>query len=256
TTIYAEATGAYDNPHVVLLAGLAFSGCIYDELCADPQLLETLYIVRYDLRGHGRSGKPTTPDAYQSKRFADDFKTVMNAFGLEKPVLAAWSMGAASDRPHRGRCYRRYIPHTPCDTLGVLYLAGVPCTGEILGQMFAPELAAALPGLLSTDSVSGFQASTSIFTERLFADPSAVTYAVKCLYMGHSLTPEIMALSLNRPMEVQPLWKAGKDGLSLMVVQGTADAHHVEHDTIPFMQPHFENFESVWLEGRGHALLS
>jgi pimeloyl-ACP methyl ester carboxylesterase len=46
--------------------------------------------VRYDVRGHGRSGKPTTEEAYQSKRFADDFKTVIDAFKLERPVLAAW----------------------------------------------------------------------------------------------------------------------------------------------------------------------
>ncbi|KAJ6543288.1 hypothetical protein DFH09DRAFT_1173801 [Mycena vulgaris] len=35
TTIYAEATGAPRNSHVVLLAGLALSGCIYDDFCAD-----------------------------------------------------------------------------------------------------------------------------------------------------------------------------------------------------------------------------
>ncbi|KAJ6549281.1 alpha/beta-hydrolase [Mycena vulgaris] len=251
TTIYAEATGTHDNPHVVLLAGLSLSGCIYDDLCADPQLLKTLYIVCYDVRGHGRSGKPTTPEAYQSKMFADDFKTVMDAFELHKPVLAAWSMGAAVATD-----VTSYLP--PATLSGVIYLAGVPCTGELLGEMVAPELADALPGLLSADSVSGFQASTAIFTQHLFADPSTVPYAVKCLYMGHSLTPEIMAMSLNRPMDVQPLWKAGKDGLPLLVVQGTADAHRVEHGSAKtaaaIMQPHFENFESVWLEGRGHAL--
>lgn len=46
--------------------------------------------VRYDIRGHGRSGKPNTAEAYESKLFADDFKAVMEAFELKKPVLAGW----------------------------------------------------------------------------------------------------------------------------------------------------------------------
>ncbi|KAJ7291606.1 alpha/beta-hydrolase [Mycena rebaudengoi] len=249
TTIYAEATGFPHNPHLVLLAGLSLSGCIYDDLCADAQLLETLYIVRYDLRGHGRSGKPTTPEAYQSQMFANDFKTVMDAFNLQRPVLAAWSMGAAVATD--------IATHLPPATLsGVVYLAGVPCTGEILGEMVAPGLAVALPGLLCKDDVSAFQMSSAIFTDRLFAQPETVPYKVKCLYLGHSLRPEIMELSLNRPMDVQHFWKAGKDGLPLLVVQGTTDEHRAgsPKSAEDVLKPHFKNFESVWLENRGHAL--
>ncbi|KAJ6479358.1 Alpha/Beta hydrolase protein [Mycena vulgaris] len=79
-------------------------------------------VVTADLRGHGRSGRPTSPDAYQSKIFVDDFITVMDAFGLGKPVLAAWSMGAAVATD--------VAAHLPPATLsGVIYLAGVPSTG-------------------------------------------------------------------------------------------------------------------------------
>ncbi|KAJ7356418.1 alpha/beta-hydrolase [Mycena albidolilacea] len=249
TIIYAEATGSPHCPHLVLLAGLSLSGCIYDDLCLDRQLLEKLYIVRYDVRGHGRSGKPTTEEAYQSKRFADDFKTVIDAFKLERPVLAAWSMGAAVATD--------VAAHLPPATLsGVVYLAGVPCTGDLLGELVAPELAAALPGLLAKDDVVSFQTSAAIFTEKLFAQPNTVPYKVKALYLGHSLTPEIMALSLNRPMDIQPLREAGKDGLPLLIIQGTADGHRVggPKTVEEVMKPHFENFECVWLEGRGHAL--
>jgi pimeloyl-ACP methyl ester carboxylesterase len=106
TRLFAEATGDRSNPHLVLIAGLTLSGCVFDEICADKRLLDSLYIVRqqilptaqlidipqvrYDTRGHGRSGKPSTREAYESKLFADDFKTVMDAYGLKKPVLAGW----------------------------------------------------------------------------------------------------------------------------------------------------------------------
>ncbi|KAJ6549249.1 Alpha/Beta hydrolase protein [Mycena vulgaris] len=156
-------------------------------------------VVTADLRGHGRSGRPTSPDADQSKIFVDDFKTVMDAFGLGKPILAAWSMGAAVATD--------VAAHLPPATLsGVIYLAGVPSTGE----MMSPTVGAALSGLLSTDDVFAFQASSAIFAEKLFAQPDTVPYATKCLYMGHRLPPEIIKSSLDRPMDLQPLWTAGR----------------------------------------------
>ena len=46
TPIHAEATGNYQNPHVVLTAGMALSASIYDEFVQNERLLDSLYIVR------------------------------------------------------------------------------------------------------------------------------------------------------------------------------------------------------------------
>jgi pimeloyl-ACP methyl ester carboxylesterase len=46
--------------------------------------------VRYDTRGHGRSGKPTTPDFYTSDRFAQDVQALITGFKLNKPFFAGW----------------------------------------------------------------------------------------------------------------------------------------------------------------------
>lgn len=51
TLIFAEATGNYSNPHVVLLAGLTLSGCAFDDFCSDQRLLDALYIVCAPLYG-------------------------------------------------------------------------------------------------------------------------------------------------------------------------------------------------------------
>ncbi|KAJ7930510.1 alpha/beta-hydrolase [Mycena leptocephala] len=246
------------NPHVVLLAGLSLSGCIYDDLCADPQLLETLYIVRYDVRGHGRSGKPTTPEAYESKRFADDFKAVMDVFKVHSPF--SWHGAWASSKLlfHAAAVATDVSAHLPPATLsGVLYLAGVPCTGELLGELVAPGLAVALPGLLAKDDVAAFQTSATIFMEKLFAKPDTIPYRVKCLYLGHSLTPEIMSLSLNRPMDVEALFKAGRDGFPLLILHGSVDGHRMggPKTVEDVLKPNFKNFErsrarqvkSLWL---------
>ncbi|KAJ7083252.1 alpha/beta-hydrolase [Mycena epipterygia] len=230
TTLFAEATGDPRNPHVVLIAGLSLSGCVFDDMCADPRLLDTLYIVRYDTRGHGRSGKPSTTEA------------------LEKPILVGWSMG--------GAVATDVATHLPPATLsGVVYLAGVPDT-IITREMAAPALIAVIPGLVSNDSVAVHQASVSVFIDALFADPAAVPYAVRCLHAGHSLSPEIMGLCLTRSMDVESLWAAGRAGLPMLVVQGTLDAHRVggAKGVDEIMRPHFKNYEIIWLEGRGHAL--
>lgn len=150
------------------------------------------------------------------------------------------------------------VSHLPPDTLsGVIYLSGVPDT-TVVGEMAAPPLVAALPGLVSNESVSAYQAAAEIFTDRLFAHPEAVSYAVKCMHMGHSLTPEIMGFSLARPMSIDKLWKAGQDGLPLLVVLGTKDGHREgsAKSVEEIMKPHFKNYEMIWLEGRGHALHS
>ncbi|KAJ7697657.1 alpha/beta-hydrolase [Mycena rosella] len=248
TTIFAEATGDPKNLHLVLLSGLSLSGCVFDDMCADERLLETLYIVRYDIRGHGRSGKPSTPEAYKSKLFADDFKTVQDAFGLRRPVLAGWSMGAAVATD--------VVRHLPSATLsGVIYLAGVPAT-SLLSELASPPLIAILPALVLNESVSAYQAAADAFTDKLFAQPDAVPYDVRCLHKGHSLTPVIMGLSLARPMAVEDLWRAGQEGLPLLMLQGTLDRHRIgsAKGIHQIMRPHFRNIEMVWLEGRGHAL--
>ncbi|KAJ6549241.1 hypothetical protein DFH09DRAFT_1281455 [Mycena vulgaris] len=185
-------------------------------------------VVAADLRGHGRSGKPTSQDTYQSKIFVDDFKTVMDAFGL----LAAWSMG--------GRCGSvSTIRDTLGQLSGVIYPAGVPSTGEMIPPKYGRRRPLWHP---LTDDVSALRASSAIFAEKLFAQPDTVPYAAKCLYMGHSLPPEIIKSILDRPMDLQPPGTAD--------VQRAGSRKNVEDVT----QPHFKSFECVWLEGRGHAL--
>lgn len=56
----------------------------------DPRLYENFYLVRYDLRGHGRSAKSFDFKAYESIRYAEEFKTVCDAFGVKKPSVVTW----------------------------------------------------------------------------------------------------------------------------------------------------------------------
>lgn len=51
-------------------------------------------LVTFDLRGHGDSDKPAAAEAYaQGERWADDVQAVIEAAGLRRPTLVAWSLG-------------------------------------------------------------------------------------------------------------------------------------------------------------------
>jgi pimeloyl-ACP methyl ester carboxylesterase len=54
--------------------------------------LNRLQQVRFDMRAHGRSGKPERPEDYESIRYAEDVQAVIDGFKLNKPILAGWSV--------------------------------------------------------------------------------------------------------------------------------------------------------------------
>lgn len=46
--------------------------------------------VRYDMRGHGRSGKPDSMENYSPQLYANDFLAVSRAFDLKNPTYVGW----------------------------------------------------------------------------------------------------------------------------------------------------------------------
>ncbi|KXN82183.1 hypothetical protein AN958_02952 [Leucoagaricus sp. SymC.cos] len=148
--------------------------------------------------------------------------------------------------------------HLPLASISAaIYLSGILAAGELIGELASPGLVEVLPGLLNAADVNGWRSSGAIFTERLFANPDAVPWSAKTMYLpGNSLSPGIMTFSLTCTMDMQKLWDAGMDGLPLIVVQGLVDGHwsgapKTGEDVV---KPHFVNYESRWLEGIGHTI--
>jgi pimeloyl-ACP methyl ester carboxylesterase len=60
----------------------------------DSALADEFFLVAFDLRGHGRSGKPWQAEAYQQPAaWAGDVAAVIEATGIRRPVMVAWSYG-------------------------------------------------------------------------------------------------------------------------------------------------------------------
>ncbi|TXS91970.1 alpha/beta hydrolase [Parahaliea maris] len=83
------------NPPILLVHGIGQSHYSFKKQF-DSALADDFYLVAFDLRGHGGSGKPWTPEAYQeSETWAQDVDAVMKATGIDHPLMLAWSYGTA-----------------------------------------------------------------------------------------------------------------------------------------------------------------
>ncbi len=93
TMLAGNAQGDPQAPEILFLHGLRQSRLSWDKQFADPAL-SGFRMVRFDLRGHGDSDKPSSPDAYSDiDRWADDVAAVIAATKLRRPVLVGWSLG-------------------------------------------------------------------------------------------------------------------------------------------------------------------
>jgi pimeloyl-ACP methyl ester carboxylesterase len=90
--IYYEEIG--DGAPIVLVHGFSYS----IEGWRQTGWIEFLRsqgrrVIGIDPRGHGRSGKPHDPAAYDGDQLADDVLAVLDAVGLERTDIMGYSMG-------------------------------------------------------------------------------------------------------------------------------------------------------------------
>lgn len=79
---------------MLLLHGSALSRAIWRGL-GYVRALDGFRVVRMDLRGHGRSGKPHSPDSYRMPLVVEDVLAVLDAAGAEEPAhFVGYSFGA------------------------------------------------------------------------------------------------------------------------------------------------------------------
>src|ERR1700722_9505425 len=79
---------------IVFIHGITMSGAVWE--CTMNYLKNDFYCIAIDLRGHGRSSKPT-PD-YQTNNYSfethcDDIHCILEKMGVNKPAIVGWSLG-------------------------------------------------------------------------------------------------------------------------------------------------------------------
>src|SRR5213592_2047914 len=88
--LHVEVEGS--GPTVVL--GHGFGGSARNFLPQARALRARCRVVRFDARGHARSGAPDDQRAYEPEAFVDDLRRVLDHVGVERAVVGGLSMGA------------------------------------------------------------------------------------------------------------------------------------------------------------------
>lgn len=87
------SAGNPKSPGVLLIHGVGQSHLSFSRQL-NSSLTDSVYLVAFDLRGHGNSGKPWSDTDYVPGRvWAEDLQAVMEATGLVRPAVVAWSYG-------------------------------------------------------------------------------------------------------------------------------------------------------------------
>jgi 3-oxoadipate enol-lactonase len=89
TRIFAQSEGPEDGPAIVFANSLGSTLEVWDAIL--PLLPRGLRIIRFDLRGHGRSEVPEGP--YSMGQLVSDAEAVCDAFSLRDALFVGLSVG-------------------------------------------------------------------------------------------------------------------------------------------------------------------
>ncbi|PCH42149.1 alpha/beta-hydrolase [Wolfiporia cocos MD-104 SS10] len=248
TKIWAEATGDLAKPALVMIHGLACTAFAFDRQFLDTDLTKNLYLVRYEMRGHGRSDMPDDVADYSSLRQAQDFDAVCKGFGLTKPFVLGWSLGGC-------------IPVDIAAHLGTDYIAGVIyCGGPLLslrlsGKATPPAWAPTMQRVLSTDPNIAAR-SAVVFVDSCVANPSVdLPWPIKLQWMGGyaSQPPHIRNCCRTRGQDDSQFLAEAVKRWPALLIQGSEDSHCLSDVVIQQARDIFANVETHLIRGVGHA---
>ncbi|KAJ7485105.1 Alpha/Beta hydrolase protein [Mycena galericulata] len=244
TNIYAEALGNSSKPAVVFIHGFSMSSIAFDAIFSDPKWINDIYLVRYDVRGHGRSAKPADEASWESQRLAEDFDAVVEAFGLKQPFVLGWSLGATFITDILSFKPPTYIS-------GVIYVGALPYMGPTLAKVGTPACLVLLPALMQTANVDEYQKAAISFVE-LGHKSLPYTFYLACL--GNSIVQprEITVRLLSRTQDTKGLLAAGRDaGLPMLVVHAANDRIIVREETLNAVEG-WKNLKVVDIDDAEH----
>lgn len=240
--LHVREWGEPEGPAVLFVHG--WSQChLYWSEQYESDLADECRLVAFDLRGHGMSEAPLDPEPYaEARHWADDLAAVIEALGLERPVLVGHSYG----------------PLVLCDYVRVHGQEGIGAMNFVGGATsLGPEAAERFIGPGFLDHVEGLTADdlpTNLQTVRSFlralpAQPlsqeeleAAIGWnmVVSARVRGHLAARAVDSDDVLRSLEVP-----------LLVTHGRADT-----TVLPAMANHVlevcPTAEASWYDGVGH----
>jgi pimeloyl-ACP methyl ester carboxylesterase len=240
TQLYVEDTGTVDGPSVVFIHGFSQSAMSWTAQMRSD-LGDRLRLVSLDLRGHGRSERPT--DGYgDSRMWADDINAVITELGLQRPILCGWSYG--------GVVIGDYLQcHGSAALGGIALVAAFSRLGESIVPFLGPEFLACTPGFFTTD-VTQSMATLETFVGLCRADDPGLDELYRAIGYNAIVPPRVRQGLLDRTVDHDNDY-AGLD-LPVMITHGRQD-----RIVLPAISEHLAaitpNATTSFYAGVGHA---
>ncbi|KAK0444626.1 alpha/beta-hydrolase [Desarmillaria tabescens] len=249
TRIWADAAGTPGKPPVVFIHGFLGSGLNWVKQFNDRRLLDNLYMIKYETRGHGRSDQPESEDAYVSAKHAEDFQAVCAAFNVTKPIVVSWSLGGVVIPDVLSR-----YGASPLPVAGHVMLNAVAWI-SMLREIPRPYNATVISSIRSPHTAE-FQNGLKEFIGSAFVAPgNSISFEDQCAWMGSAVGMNTAALkfSLSRTQDETALLSVANE-LPILCIQGTEDVLVDVEKHESFMKKHFgDNLDYRRLPGAGHA---
>jgi pimeloyl-ACP methyl ester carboxylesterase len=210
---YRDTGGAL--PAIVFIHGFLQNSLSWQRQLADEELRASFRLIAFDLRGHGRSGKPEAPDAYlESQRWAEDVSAVLDELAVDKAVLVGWSYG--------GYVISDYLRKYGTEQLFGLAMVGTSLWlgGEESLRILAPDVAGIFPRLVSSKPEKNIPALES-FARKLSHEPLPDTLYYECLGYAAVVPPAARFNILHRAADNTPLAREAR--VPVLVTHGDAD---------------------------------
>ncbi|KAK0444612.1 Alpha/Beta hydrolase protein [Desarmillaria tabescens] len=250
TRIWADAAGTPGKPAVIFIHGLLCSSLNWVNQFNDKRLLNNLYMIKYETRGHGRSDQPKSEEAYVSARHAEDFHAVCTAFNVTKPVVVSWSLGGLIVPDVLSR-----FGTSPLPVAGHVMLNAVPWRST-LPEILRPFTIAVLPSLSSPHTIK-FRNGLKDFVTAFVAPDNCgmVSCEDRCAWMNNAMNMSIAArtCSLSRTQDETALLRVSKQ-LPILCIQATEDTMFEAERHEEIMRRNFgDNLDYRRLPGAGHS---
>ncbi|PBK60694.1 alpha/beta-hydrolase [Armillaria solidipes] len=248
TRIWADAVGTPGKPSVIFIHGFLCSSLNWVKQFSDKQLLDNLYMIKYETRGHGRSDQPESGEAYVSARHAEDFRAVCAAFKVTKPIVVSWSLGGLIVPDVLSR-----FGISPLPVAGHVMLNAVPWR-SISREISKPYSATVIPSITSPHTTE-FQNALKLFIGAFVAPGNSISFEDRCAWIGSAAGMNTAARKFSpiRTQDETALLSVSNE-LPILCIQGTEDTLMDLEKHEEFMKQNFgDNLDYRRLPGAGHA---
>jgi pimeloyl-ACP methyl ester carboxylesterase len=270
------SSGDPSAPAVLLVHGYPDTHAVWDAVAAD--LAVDHHVVRYDVRGAGRSGCPAELREYRLDQLADDLFAVAGSVSPDRPVhvvghdwgsiqawhavtdpraegrIASFTTISGPCLDHVGHWYRHRLARpTPRHVIDVLRQS---LRSWYIGLFHVPVIAPLLMRLVSPDAVRGIRLyRANMVTRMLRPQRRATRIPVQLVILTRDryLSPALVSADLDQWVPDLRRFVLAATHWSALAKQPHVLAAIIREATSPLLEPVVERDVGALAEVRGEA---